>query len=91
MPIVAERMKALDDRTRAAVAKLQHIAHETMLTQETQVVSQATRLAQEQRMLREGRPLIRALQTIERSLRFASGRHDVVHEGMKHAILKSED
>ncbi len=72
------------------LVEAQKIAHEAVLARETRLIEEAAKLAKEEAILKESRPVIRALQSVERSLRFASGRQDIAHEGMKHAILKSE-
>ncbi|MBI4150870.1 hypothetical protein HY492_01975 [Candidatus Woesearchaeota archaeon] len=72
------------------LAEAQKIAHEAVLAREAKLLREADALVKEERILKESRPVLRVLQTIERSLRFASGRQDIAHEGMKHTILKSE-
>jgi hypothetical protein len=72
------------------IAAMQKVAHEAVLTREAQLADDLGKLARDEKFLREARPLTRFVQTMERSLRIVSGRQDVGHQGMKHAILKSE-
>lgn len=72
------------------IAEAQKVAHEVVLAREARLLREAEMIAREERLLREARPLTRFIRTIERGLRFLSGRNEVAAHGMAHAILKGE-
>ncbi|MEK6849632.1 MAG: hypothetical protein AABY01_03625 [Nanoarchaeota archaeon] len=73
------------------IAELQKLTHEAVLAREARLIKEAEMLIREEKLLKEAGPISRGLQTMERSLRFVSGRQEVAQMGMKHAILKSEN